>query len=940
MTDSARQKAYEAEKARLDARKTNKNVKCTPPNKKCGGRCIPPSWDCRLKNEGSDKHLMAVKTDPLKGAASIQRGFKRLAKGVVTGNIAEVQSGRGTITRGIVTVTPGNLQQKKELRQKIDRRTRFIGTVALLGVGGYALHTQAKKYGPYKRNVGDKIDIFARNGYNAALDRMPILGGIRENNRRAAATNTARTAEAILKEQTKGPAALERTLTEAGADPLSSIQKGDAISANELKRALDRQDKDSAERNQRFDEWDGANRTTFLGVTKVTSKNDFFKGEELSIYAEPAGENFLREAYGLKGKTGAALRLELGDQFRADRADYFRFAQQNGFKVKGGQKPFMDADTATKFAEFATESLKGQKEIRNAAQVHIEGLVREGGVQDRANTVYRDTITGFSNYFGEATKLSQTAPGVPIIREQRQLVEKADQARARELASRMPDLKLEGNIGPSVGEVIRRGYYATKVAGTKKSTYSVSDRLFRSAASELTGRPVNSITEAQQILRDKGFTGATYVQTAQTVKQAPKKKLTKQQRLRTTTELAKKYREQGLSDVAAMQAAVKEMKERGDGFSSYEAAFLEARYDFKEGDRLGKPCGNSYIPKKHKCLKSKSTVSSSTKQESGTSTKKKAAIAGAVIGGAALLGIAAVTASNVKTLQDPNKTPLTASPSIKEVVKAAKKESGKKSSSEAMGYYYTQKSGLKPGDVVYFRNEKDPQAHYGIYLGEGSDGIVRAVVANTKESRFSWASALEIGSTKPGVKAPQALMTPLVKAPKLNSKEAEKIDSKEVVRRAIRIAGADYKFTVTKDNCEALANSIAYNTPESEQLKRLRITTKLLLDNTIVRSQKRQARQALKRKKAEGRSRTASEFIEFLKGEQEFANAEGAKLRAQYSHYFTSERKDATTAEIGLISEEQLWAIIKDYGSAIKAQAITDYLTVAVLVNRLDKEEA
>ncbi|MFO0004953.1 MAG: hypothetical protein ACK559_27870, partial [bacterium] len=28
--------------------------------------------------------------------------------------------------------------------------------------------------------------------------------------------------------------------------------------------------------------------------------------------------------------------------------------------------------------------------------------------------------------------------------------------------------------------------------------------------------------------------------------------------------------------------------------------------------------------------------------------------------------------------------------------------------------------------MVYFRNEKDPAAHFGIYLGEGKDGKVRA----------------------------------------------------------------------------------------------------------------------------------------------------------------------------------------------------------------------
>jgi hypothetical protein len=79
--------AYLAARARLDAArsrsgKTSRRVSCNPPNVRCGGRCIPPAWDCRLKGEGPDPQLRAVKTDPLSGFANIQRGIGRISKAV------------------------------------------------------------------------------------------------------------------------------------------------------------------------------------------------------------------------------------------------------------------------------------------------------------------------------------------------------------------------------------------------------------------------------------------------------------------------------------------------------------------------------------------------------------------------------------------------------------------------------------------------------------------------------------------------------------------------------------------------------------------------------------------------------------------------------------------------------------------------------------------
>lgn len=132
--------AYLAAKARLDARKTSRNVQCNPPNTRCGNRCIPPSWDCRLKGEGADPHLRAVKTDPLGGLANIERGVRRTIKGVTKGSFSEVEGGKRAIIRGTVKIAPGNLQQKKELQKKLEDRTRAIGIGLAVVTGGLGIH--------------------------------------------------------------------------------------------------------------------------------------------------------------------------------------------------------------------------------------------------------------------------------------------------------------------------------------------------------------------------------------------------------------------------------------------------------------------------------------------------------------------------------------------------------------------------------------------------------------------------------------------------------------------------------------------------------------------------------------------------------------------------------------------------------------------------------
>jgi hypothetical protein len=349
---------------------------------------------------------------------------------------------------------------------------------------------------------------------------------------------------------------------------------------------------------------------------------------------------------------------------------------------------------------------------------------------------------------------------------------------------------------------------------------------------------------------------------------------------------------------------------------------MQRRTDAAGEKGLGKPCGASHIPKTYECSKGAAGSSSTG--------NNKAAIIAAVLGGAVAIGVAGAVAYNVKTISDPTKTPLAASPNIRDVVKAAKAEAGTQSASEAMGHYYVNKLGLKPGDVVYFRNAKDPSAHFGVYLGPGKDGIVRAVIADTKASRFSWSNVAEIGSTKPGVKAAQAVLTPLVKAPTPQFLQGGKgpYTPEEVMRRAIRISNTDYKFSVTRNNCETLANTIAYGVPKSEQLDRFNRASRVMVDVTVGRGQRRQGESAIFEGRAQGRSYTAADFSKFLEGERAFSSPEGKNLARQYDTYFKGYNLDARNAPdyLGLISPSELWSSINTYEAPVRAQAMSNYL--------------
>jgi hypothetical protein len=1253
--ETIRAAAYLATRERLDARKTTRNIQCNPPNIRCGNRCIPPTWDCRLKGQGTDPHLRAVKTDPLGGLANIQRGFGRISKGIVKGNFSEVEGGKRAIIRGTVKIAPGNLQQKKELQKKLENRTRAIGIGLAAVTGGLGIHALLMKSNTfgYKYGLGKQINESVHTGVSRVLDATPLLGAQRARTRVGAFSSISEAVTRSARAPQAGPDGLVAGFNSNSPETLRNLQNlniGDTnrnASSNlaAATRAVNQSTRDSNSTNVYA--WNEKHREAFWGAKVGAPDLDSFIAKEtagriakanISSFARPAAEDYLVKQYNLPIENGGsnagvtAIKAALANKLIEEREMHVAYAKQLGLRTASKNKEeVIHPDDVNSYllrlnkSAGITGSGTASRIVKDNADAHIAKLMEGKSLKERADNIYAEAVFGFDKLYSEVASKVKTVPGAASLSDTRKVAPAIPEGTQSLLASldrvRVGDMARELQLsrsqiaGEAHAELVRSAYFANRVARsdkTNRATFAITDRVAQNAASELAGRPITQPAEAFRLLQSEyGFSGATRVQSARsstTTASAPAARTPRSGlgRQAAISALAREIRaragNEGMSLEAAYRAAKREIEQRGDSRPELvrTATYLAARADFQEGKRLGKPCGASHIPKAHECRKGQGAPTKASTPESGktirnraaiaaavgvgtaltaggalayknreivvpeiskrviknlsrtevdaginrmpkqfqksvrelvgdaktsaaymalkskggevvsvntkdnftnwkmkdgtllstgsvgetlliystkpqrsiggaqtystqfrvdgefdaksasasrnargvastvkkmfqaqvdqlpnnsiiyaipysnddkgkkrrsiyekygfrsvlssderlfamkrggsftrmqdshieqiadlirndradaagkpcgashipkkhtctkaqgavaaspsTDIKRKAALAAAVVGGALAIGTAGSVAYNLKTLSDPTKSPLDPSPSIKDLVKSMKQEAGTKSASEAMGHYYTKKSGLKPGDVVYYRHEKDPAAHFGIYLGEGKDGIVRAVIANNNKSRFSWTDVAEIGATKPGIKTSQALMPPLVKAPAPKFKQsAGSFSNDEVVRRAIRIANTDYKFSLTKDNCEALANGIAYGVPESEQLQRFRRATRAVMDVGVSRGQRREAREAIYQGRAQGRSYTAREFVTFLEGQREFSSPAGKELAKQYAQYFQNSRLDASTASNGLISPDELWSRIKSYGPALKAQAMADYLLI------------
>ena len=935
--------AYLAARARLDAArsrsgKTSRSVACNPPNVRCGGRCIPPAWDCRLKGEGPDPHLRAVKTDPLSGFANIQRGIGRITKGVTRGNLSEVQGGRAAIIRGVVKTVPGDIQQKKQLKQTLENRTRAIGlglAVVTTGLGMHAILMKSNLYG-YRQGWGKDINQATRAGVSRVLDSLPVLG----TQRRATQAGVRASVEAAAA-RASAPAMSNSAIP--GTTVLSATNRESQSDLNTSLKAVDLAARTASGTSGNLENWNQRHKEAFWSADRshdLSLKNA--KGvsiDRISIYAEPTAQEYLGNQFGVPASertSRSGIKAAMQSRLAEERSGLVALAKQQGFRtIRTSKGDVINPDDVNLFVRGVMRNNPiADTAVRQRVEEHVRSVLKDSP-STYTDKLYNASVVSFDTFYKETSAGLANIPGAaatgrrsvePLTAGSNELLRNTNTYRSTYLAG---ELRARTQMaGPAHAELVQAAYYHTKVIprlrgpGASASPYTITDRLALNAASELSGRSITSRSEAIGIInRETGFSGARVAAAA-----APRQRGASAQASLSTLarSIMARAGNENMSMEAALRQARAEIARRGDSadIPPRVAAYLQRRTDAAGEKGLGKPCGASHIPKAYECSKGAAGSSSAG--------NNKTAIIAAVVGGAVAIGVAGAVAYNVKTISDPTKTPLAASPNIRDVVKAAKAETGTKSASEAMGHYYVNKSGLKPGDVVYFRTAKDPSAHFGVYLGPGKDGVVRAVIANTKASRFSWADVMEIGATKPGVKTAQATMPPLVKAPTPQFLQGGKgpYTSEEVVRRAIRISSTDYKFSVTRNNCETLANTIAYGVPKSEQLDRFNRASRVMVDVTVGRGQRGEGERAIYEGRAQGRNYTASDFSKFLEGERAFSSPEGKNLARQYDTYFKGYNLDARNAPdyLGLISPSELWSSISTYEAPVRAQAMSNYL--------------
>lgn len=650
-----------ATQARLDG-KTRNRVACKPPNKKCGNRCIPPDWDCRLNGEGGDGHLRAAGrgSDPLSGLANAQRGLGRLRKGILTGNFSDLEGGRRAVIRGAVKASPQDLKEKKELQAKLVQGTIGIGiALAVLG-GGVRAHGILSNIRAYREGIGKKIDDSVGNALNTVLDIHPGRARNRSEARAAVAelVGRRRGLGAI------GPGAREIPDT-SGLLRRSPVDFNPNTDLSKRVRAVD-----PADYNGDFGAWHEASYKAMwtsprLGDQKIY---DELKNKGGYYFATLSGEDFLRNQYKITGGAevaGKDLVEQIVGKLDAEHRSIAAFAKDRGFILS-------KVEERQRFTSFMLDDQKLTGKAREEAQIQLMRMAHpEFARVKAARNLYTRTVSGFDDFY---ESLANDLPKVydanglrrSVAVAQYPVMQTAMQGHAEFNATRLyPTAGRQAVKGPYSADLVNNHYFQT---GGRASAFtrpwSAPRLTIQKAAEEHAGRPVKDLDEAVTILKGTGaFEGLVGASTAPTprawpavtprnMKRAPFKFETPEEEVSFSAIVAglvDKKRPDGKplykTRAAAEAAARAEIQKRRMGGKNKRS---DAYYEAFNVVRADKRCGKSGIPDNRNCSKKTLAAqaasggggqSTEAPKEGGDTLKKVAIGAGAVAATAVALAL-------------------------------------------------------------------------------------------------------------------------------------------------------------------------------------------------------------------------------------------------------------------------------------------------------------
>lgn len=618
--------AYLAAKQRLDFRagKTRALVQCNPPNIKCGNRCIPPEWDCRLKGQGNDPHLAAKRTDPVSGIANIERGIKRLGRFARTGSFSELESSKRSFVRGAVKLKPGTLKEKGEFKEWIENNWSKVVIPVSVVAGGLALHSglKATDFLGYRKGAGAKIDDAVAQGIGAVLDRTPVVGQARAYTRSRAAS-----AEAGNLSRIAGRAQRNRSYAanpESGI-PATTIPRSWVAGSSDLSAALKVVDNQGS--SNTFYEWNTKHRTAFWGATHK---------DGTSVFAVPTAHAFMNTEWNLN-LSPTTVRADyvnaITGRIISDRDAFLQLAKQQGFKVLGRPgAQYIDSNQRDAFVSRSTRAITNERQ-RAAHAKYVDTVVRNLAPSSAARDIYEGHVEFFDKYYKDQSASLIKVAGAPDfdgprdIREQFEKNVIAEQPGLLELRKAMErrriDYLMQTSTKPNTvskgaehDALFLRDYYHTKVAGKGKSPYTITDRLAVQAASELSGKQQLTPAQAIQLLKTEyGFTSAEIEirpgpQRRKPQPRTPAPAGDRPARRRTPAQaIASMMRQKnpdGTPRYATREAAEAAYKRAQEGRTDSEASLhftprVEAY--LQTVARLDKRCGKSGIPENAKCSK-------------------------------------------------------------------------------------------------------------------------------------------------------------------------------------------------------------------------------------------------------------------------------------------------------------------------------------------------
>lgn len=828
--------AYLAAQHRLDRKG---KLKCNPPNRACGDRCIPPNWKCRVKGEGTDSHSRVVAGDPLAGAASIERGRRRLLKGLTTGNLVDIQGGRAAIARGVVKAVPGqNLKQKQDLRKNVES--------ALLPIAGGLFaawvvkqgHEGAKVLIPgYAKGLGRDIEEAAGTAIGFVLDRVPVYGAYREAQRENAALQAQVIGRAVrigVQQDPRLSGRNERSFIELGRQRVSHLR--DAITKGLEVRPGDR------EKPISYQEF----RSNLLSeLTGATIGNK-------SVYSEAAAINLMTKQYNVnpskligadKTAKKSFLINEVSSKLQAAATSMRKDMEVRGLDYKKADDVERYLETAVGSATKRLNTLSAPQ--REEALSILRGTLRElvspskspQPTRNIASNLVRETEKTYDEYFKQmAVRIKEdTDPRLRV-----QVASSVDSPMRSVLIGVAERVKSRAGINAPITDanhaelVLQKVYYETAVPKSgynprSKATWIASDFDIKAAAQDLGWDNNGGVTEAYAVLQRSGqfpnlalrprdtntSTGSrTKSASTQTGKVRTAKRRSPAQQI---ADLMRQKNPDGTPRYATREAAEAELqRRRGDDIRI--ATYFAVRIDLEEKHRVGKPCGASHIPKSNQCRKGQATEASTAQNHAGTALKTAVAV----------VGVAGVVAAH-DAYKHFNPDDLPQTPKYRDVIKEERQKAKESlTSGAALASYYDREvasNRLKEGDIVYTQQSpKEASRHFAVYMGKVGENHQFAEIARKQgapEKAFVMLTEFGPSADKSHYASVYA------KAPLL--KGGQSLPVAEIKNRVAGLMKTELQYDQLDNNCEHWARMIVTNDTRSGQVDKLSVLTKSIV---------------------------------------------------------------------------------------------------------------